>query len=241
VHPDVLIVDDGSPDGTADLVRELARAHPGRVHLLERTGERGLGPAYAAGFRWAVERHRWDVVVQMDADGSHDPRSVDDLVAATSSADLVLGSRYVPGGRTVNWPWRRELLSRAGNAYARAVLHLPVHDVTGGFKAWRTDLLEDLDLRTPRTQGFGFQVETTSEALDRGARCVEVPVVFADRELGTSKMRAGIAVEALTSIWRMRHRRPADAPNVVADPGPLPAPEDAQKLVRHSRERSSAT
>ena len=202
--PDLLVVDDNSPDGTAAVVRALAGDRPGRVHLLERAGKEGLGAAYVAGFRWALERGGWDVVVQMDADGSHDPAAIGELVAATATADLALGSRYVPGGRIEDWPWRRRALSSWGNVYARTVLGVPVRDLTGGFKAWRTATLAGLDLPTVRAEGYAFQVETTLRAISRGARVVEVPIVFRDRQLGTSKMRGAIAVEAVGAVWRIR-------------------------------------
>ena len=205
--PDVLIVDDGSPDGTGARVRELAAAHPGRVQLIERAGKQGLGSAYLAGFRWALDRGRWDVVVQMDVDGSHDPVSVDDLLAGTGDADLVLGSRYVPAGRVADWPWHRRALSTIGNAYARTVLGLPIRDLTGGFKAWRADLLRELDLDDAIAEGYAFQIETTVRAVQRGAVVTEVPIVFRDRQFGESKMAPAIAVEAVTAVWQVRRRR----------------------------------
>jgi dolichol-phosphate mannosyltransferase len=205
--PEVLVVDDGSPDGTGARVRELAAAHPGRVHLIERSGKLGLGSAYVAGFGWALAQDRFDVVVQMDVDGSHDPASVDALLAATADADLVLGSRYVPGGAVADWPWHRRALSSFGNLYARTVLGVGVQDLTGGFKAWRTSLLGRLDLDVATSEGYAFQIETTSRALQRGAVVVEVPIVFRDRQLGESKMAPGIAVEAVTAVWQIRRRR----------------------------------
>jgi dolichol-phosphate mannosyltransferase len=204
--PDVLVVDDGSPDGTGARVRELAAAHPGRVHLIERAGKMGLGSAYVAGFGWALAQDRWDVVVQMDVDGSHDPAALDDLLAATADADLVLGSRYVPGGAVADWPWHRRALSAYGNLYARTVLGVGVRDLTGGFKAWRTSLLGRLDLDGATSEGYAFQIETTSRALQLGAVVVEVPIVFRDRRLGESKMAPAIAVEAVTAVWRIRRR-----------------------------------
>jgi dolichol-phosphate mannosyltransferase len=205
--PDVLIVDDGSPDGTGARVEELAAAHPGRVDLMERAGKQGLGSAYVAGFRWALEQRRWDVVVQMDVDGSHAPAAIGDLVAVTSVADLVLGSRYVAGGRVADWPWHRRALSGFGNRYARMVLGVPIRDLTGGFKAWRVDLLKSLDLDALTVEGYAFQVETTVRAIRLGARVVEVPIVFRDRQHGESKMDTAIAAEAVTAVWRIRGRR----------------------------------
>ncbi|MDT0275090.1 polyprenol monophosphomannose synthase [Blastococcus goldschmidtiae] len=203
-RPDVLIVDDGSPDGTADIVRALAEEHPGRVELLERSGKQGLGTAYVAGFRWGLAQERFDVIVQMDVDGSHDPRAIDDLLAAIADADLVLGSRYVPGGAVANWPWSRRTVSWIGNLYARTVLRTRTRDLTGGFKAWRTDLLARLDVDSFAANGYGYQIETTYRALQAGARIVEVPITFRDRELGESKMNTGIAVEAVSAVWRIR-------------------------------------
>ena len=205
--PDVLVVDDGSPDGTGARVRELAAAHPGRVHLIERAGKLGLGSAYVAGFGWALAQGRWDVVVQMDVDGSHAPAALDDLLARTTDADLVLGSRYVPGGRVADWPWHRRALSSCGNLYARTVLGVGVQDLTGGFKAWRTSLLAELDLDVATSEGYAFQIETTFRAVQLGAVVVEVPIVFRDRQLGESKMAPAIAVEAVTAVWQIRRRR----------------------------------
>ncbi|RBY80074.1 hypothetical protein DQ239_02995 [Blastococcus sp. TF02-09] len=203
-RPDVLIVDDGSPDGTADIVRALAEEHPGRVEMLERTGKLGLGTAYVAGFKWALVEGRWDVVVQMDVDGSHDPRAIDDLLAHMNGADLVIGSRYVAGGRVENWPWSRRTVSWVGNLYARTVLRTSLRDLTGGFKAWRSELLDRLDVDSFAANGYGYQIETTYRALKAGARVVEVPITFRDRELGESKMNTGIAVEAVSAVWRIR-------------------------------------
>lgn len=215
--PDVLVVDDGSPDGTGDLVRALAEEHPGRVELLERSGKLGLGTAYVAGFTKALAAGRWDVIVQMDVDGSHDPAAIDALLAAIEDADLVLGSRYVPGGRVADWPWSRRTVSWIGNLYARTVLRTRTRDLTGGFKAWRTDLLTRLDVDSFEANGYGYQIETTYRALQAGARVVEVPITFRDRELGESKMNTGIAVEAVSAVWRIR-REPAPSAKPV-NPG----------------------
>ncbi|TKJ35633.1 polyprenol monophosphomannose synthase [Blastococcus sp. CCUG 61487] len=220
-RPDVLIVDDGSPDGTAAEVRALAAEHPGRVELLERSGKLGLGTAYVAGFRWALAEQRWDVVVQMDVDGSHDPEAIDDLLARIDDADLVIGSRYVPGGQVADWPWSRRTVSWVGNLYARTVLRNRIRDLTGGFKAWRTDLLTRLDVDSFGANGYGYQIETTYRALQAGARVVEVPIVFRDREVGESKMSTGIALEAVSAVWRIRLRPAASAvPRGRARSGP---------------------
>jgi alpha-1,6-mannosyltransferase len=203
---EVLVVDDSSPDGTGAAVRALAADHPGRVHLLERPGKQGLGRAYVAGFGWALERGGYDVVAQMDVDGSHDPSALGGLVQATVDADLVLGSRYCPGGRVADWPWRRRALSRYGNRYAQLVLGVPVRDLTGGYKAWRIAVLEALDVQHLASDGYAFQIETTFAVLRRGGRVVEVPITFRDRLRGESKMHPDIAREAVVAVWRMRRR-----------------------------------
>jgi dolichol-phosphate mannosyltransferase len=202
-HPDVVVVDDSSPDGTGALVRGLAAAEPERVELFERPVKEGLGRAYAAGFEHVL-RSDHDIVVQMDVDGSHDAADVDRLVAALDNADLALGSRYVPGGDVSGWTKGREWLSRGGNTYARLLLGSPLRDLTGGFKAWRADLLRGVDAATTASDGYAFQIEMTMRAVRRGARVVEVPIVFRDREVGQSKMSGRIAVEALLGVPGMR-------------------------------------
>ncbi len=199
VTVDILVVDDSSPDGTADLARELSREFEGRVHLLLRAGKRGLGTAYLDGFRWGLERG-YPVFVQMDADFSHDPERVPALLAALDTADLAIGSRYTPGGGTRHWGVFRKVLSRGGSLYARILLGLPVSDVTGGFKAWRAEMLCRLGLDFVRSNGYCFQVEMTHRAFRNGARIREVPIVFADRRVGQSKMSGAIFLEA---IWRV--------------------------------------
>jgi dolichol-phosphate mannosyltransferase len=202
-QPDVLVVDDNSPDGTATLVGAIAAVNR-RVMLRHRTGKQGLGAAYIDGFQHVLGLNRYDVVVQMDADFSHAPADVDGLVAATAEAEVAIGSRYVDGGGVQGWPVHRRWLSRAGNAYARLWLRVPVRDVTGGFKAWRASTLAGLALGTVRSDGYAFQVETTARALAAGARVVEIPITFVNREQGTSKMTASIAVEALRVIPTLR-------------------------------------
>lgn len=211
---DVLVVDDASPDGTADLVRghaDFATA----LHLLARPGRSGLGSAYRAGFDWALARG-YDVVVQMDADLSHPPQRLPALLGALGSADVAVGSRYVPGGGVVDWPWRRRLLSRAGNAYVRLVLGVPTHDATSGYRAFRRDAVERIGLTASEADGYCFQVESTWRAHRRGLRVVELPITFRDRTRGTSKMSGAIVREALLRAlaWRWaeltdRGRRPA--------------------------------
>jgi dolichol-phosphate mannosyltransferase len=196
---DLLVVDDASPDGTGEIAEDLAGAHPGRVHVLHRAGKLGLGTAYLEGFAWGLAEG-YGAVAQMDADFSHDPAVLPRLFAALDRADLAIGSRYVAGGGTRNWGVGRKVLSRGGSLYARLLLGLPVNDVTGGFKAWRRETLERLDLDSVRSNGYCFQVEMTYRAFRRGARIAEVPIVFVDRRVGQSKMSRAIFLEAL---WRV--------------------------------------
>ena len=199
---DVLVVDDDSPDGTGRLADELASRDP-RVKVLHRAAKQGLGRAYLAGFAWALERG-YGLVLEMDADFSHDPRHLPALLAASRGADLVLGSRYVPGGGTENWGLGRRLVSRGGSLYARTVLQVPVRDLTGGFKCFRREVLEALDLGSVECSGYAFQIELTYRAIRRGFRVVEIPIVFADRRVGRSKMSRAIVLEAMGKVWAMR-------------------------------------
>jgi glycosyltransferase involved in cell wall biosynthesis len=196
-----LIVDDGSPDGTGGIAHQLAAADP-RVHVLHRAEKSGLGSAYRAGFRWGLNR-RYDVVCEMDADLSHDPRDVPRLLAALQQADLVIGSRYVAGGAVTNWPRRRLLLSRGGNTYVQAVTGLPVADATSGFRAYRSDVLRSVDAAASRSQGYAFQIELALKAWQAGFRIQEVPILFTERVQGVSKMSNRIVVEAVlrTALW----------------------------------------
>ncbi len=189
----VLVVDDGSDDGTADLAEEAG------ADVLRRAGARGLGPAYRAGFDRALT-DGWDPVLQMDGDLSHDPKDLPRLIAALADADLALGTRWMPGGGTVDWGAGRRVLSRLGNVYARAWHRSPLRDLTGGFKAWRASALRAIAPRSLRCDGYAFQVEATVLAVRAGARVVEVPILFTERRAGASKMRASIAVEA---AWRV--------------------------------------
>ena len=195
---DVLVVDDASPDGTGEIADRLA-AEDGQVHVLHRVGKQGLGSAYLAGFGWGLQRG-YDVLVEMDADGSHQPEQLPDLLAALGEADLVLGSRWVPGGSVVNWPRSRELLSRGGNTYVRVALGLRLRDATGGFRAFRRETLDKLDLDAVASQGYCFQVDLARRAVSQGLRVVEVPIEFVEREHGVSKMSGAIVREAL---WRV--------------------------------------
>ena len=196
----ILVVDDGSPDGTGKIADALAGAD-GAVEVLHRPVKQGLGPAYVAGFARALGQGA-SHVVEMDADGSHDPADVARLLAA--GADLALGSRYVPGGGIENWALWRRAVSRAGCRYARAVLGVPVADLTGGLKCFTADALHAIDYASVRSRGYAFQVELTYRALQRGLRVVELPIVFRDRRLGHSKMSARIALEAMVLVPRLR-------------------------------------
>jgi dolichol-phosphate mannosyltransferase len=202
----VLVVDDASPDGTGALADDRA-ARDERVHVLHRPGKAGLGAAYVAGFGWALERG-YDAVVEMDADGSHAPEQLPDLLAALERADLVLGSRWVSGGSVVDWPRHRELLSRGGNAYTRLVLGLPVRDATGGYRVYRRAVLERLDLDDVASQGYCFQVDLVWRAWQAGFTVTEVPIRFVERVAGASKMNRAIVSEALwrVTVWGARHR-----------------------------------
>ena len=212
---DVLVIDDESPDGTGRLADELAARDP-RVKVLHRPERQGLGRAYLAGFDWALERG-YGLVLEMDADFSHDPAYLPGLLAAAEDADLVLGSRYVPGGGTVNWGLARRIISRGGSAYARAVLGLDVRDLTGGFKCFRREVLEAVDLRSVECSGYAFQIELTFRALRRGFRVVEIPIVFADRRVGRSKMSRRIVLEAVRKVWSMRFSRFARESSAARD------------------------
>lgn len=228
--PDVhaLVVDDGSPDGTADLVARIALDRPS-VHLLRRAAKQGLGSAYRAGFAWGLE-HGFEALVEMDADLSHDPGAVPLLLAALHEADLVIGSRYVPGGEIPDWTWHRRFLSRYGNLYSALVLGLPLTDLTSGFRAYRADLLCRIGLDAARAGGYGFQIEMAYRAASCGARVAEIPICFSDRTEGTSKMSAGIAVEALVRVtgWGLRQRLRPTAPTGPTPVAPQPRPGSAQ-------------
>lgn len=201
-----LVVDDGSPDGTGKVVDELA-ANDARVHAMHRSEKAGLGAAYIAGFRWGLERG-YDVLVELDADGSHAPEQLPRLLAALRNADLVLGSRWVAGGTVVNWPKSRELISRCANLYTRIALGISLRDATGGYRAYRRGVLESIDLGSVASQGYCFQVDLAWRAVRGGFRVVEVPITFADRERGESKMSGAIVREALWRVtqWGARHR-----------------------------------
>ncbi len=195
---DILVADDNSPDGTGRVADELA-AGDAQLHVMHRLGKEGLGAAYLAGFAWALQAG-YDVVVEMDADGSHQPEQLPRLLDALRTADLVLGSRWVPGGRTENWPKSRQLISRGGTAYTRLMLGVPIQDATGGFRAFRADTLRKLDLHEVASQGYCFQIDLAWRAVQRGMTVREVPITFVERTAGTSKMSRKIVAEAL---WRV--------------------------------------
>ena len=200
---DVLVVDDGSPDGTGQVADSIAAENP-RVHALHRSGKLGLGTAYIAGFRWALQRD-YELIFEMDADFSHNPDRLPKFLEAIKSADVVLGSRYQDGHvNVVNWPMSRLFLSYAANIYARAVTGLPVFDATGGFKCFRRKVLETIDLNAIRSNGYAFQIEMTFRAWKAGFRIVEIPIVFVDRTSGESKMSKRIVREAIWMVWRLR-------------------------------------
>ena len=202
----ILVVDDNSPDGTGRLADELAAADD-HVHVLHRLGKEGLGAAYLAGFAWGIEQG-YDVLVEMDADGSHQPEQLPDLLAALPEADLVLGSRWVEGGQVVNWPKSREILSRGGNLWARLALGIPIRDATGGYRVFRRETLLGLGLNDVASAGYCFQVDLAWRGLKAGYRVVEVPIIFVERERGDSKMSRKIVIEALvrTTLWGAAHR-----------------------------------
>ena len=201
----IVVADDNSPDGTGDIADALV-AIDDHIHVLHRAGKEGLGAAYLSGFAWAIDQG-YDVLVEMDADGSHQPEQLPKLLAALRNADVVLGSRWVNGGSVVNWPKHREFLSRGGNLYTRAMLGIPLHDATGGYRAFRADALRTLDLSDVESKGYCFQVDMAWRAVRSGLRVVEVPIEFVERELGDSKMNPKIVTEAL---WRVTQWGAAD-------------------------------
>jgi dolichol-phosphate mannosyltransferase len=219
-HVRVLVVDDGSPDGTGAIADRIA-ATDGRVFVLHRPAKQGLGAAYLAGFAWALERG-YETVVEMDADGSHDPEELPRLLRALEYADVVLGSRWVRGGSVHNWPASRRVLSQAGNLYTRIALGLDLKDATGGYRAYRSTALAGLGLAVVSSQGYCFQVELAWRAIQAGYAVVEVPITFVERQKGDSKMSAGIVAEALLSVtwWGLRERwnRFTGAPRPVRKP-----------------------
>ncbi len=226
---DILIIDDNSPDGTGEVADALHERFP-QVSALHRTGKLGLGTAYIAGFRYALE-HGYDLAFEMDADFSHDPRYLPDFLAAAEHTDLVIGSRYVAGGGTPNWSLLRRFISGGGNIYARFMLGLPVKDATAGYRCYRTTVLGALDLGAIRSQGYAFQVEMTYQTLQHGFRVSEVPIIFVDRRVGKSKMSRKIFIEAFFYVLRARFGRnrsasPQAAANRITKPLVTAAPDE---------------
>jgi glycosyltransferase involved in cell wall biosynthesis len=206
---EVLVVDDGSPDGTADLAEKMATALGG-IHVMRRVGRLGLGSAYRDGYTWGLSRGV-EVFLAMDADLSHDPAMLPVLRAQLDCCDVVIGSRYIPGGSIPDWAWHRRILSEAGNRYSSWMLGLPIHDLTSGFRAYRAGILRSIDLREVRADGYGFQIEMSYRAAQAGARITEIPICFVDRQFGKSKMSAKIILEALLMVteWGIARRLPS--------------------------------
>jgi dolichol-phosphate mannosyltransferase len=237
---DVLVVDDGSPDGTGDLADGWAAREP-RVHVMHRTEKAGLGAAYLAGFAWGLERG-YDAIVEMDADGSHHPEDLPRLLGLLADDDLVLGSRWVPGGEVENWPLRRELLSRGGSWYTRGALGIRVADTTGGFRAFRASALRRIDLDAVESRGYCFQVDLLWRALQAGLRVVETPITFTERVHGASKMSGSIVRESLTKVtlWGLRRRGRALVELVVRHrrlPSVRATSHRVGPVVRHAQAR----
>ncbi|RYZ50374.1 MAG: polyprenol monophosphomannose synthase [Proteobacteria bacterium] len=199
----VLVVDDNSKDGTADIIRRMQSEHPEKLFLLSRAGKLGLGTAYIAGFNWALER-KYSALVEMDADFSHDPKELPSLIRSLQDADVVIGSRYVVGGSTENWNFFRKLISRAGSFYARSILGMTINDLTGGFNAWTAESLHKIGLNTIRSEGYSFQIELKYRAFLAGCKLIEHPIVFSERREGQSKMSSKIVFEALLRVWSLR-------------------------------------
>lgn len=198
----VLVVDDGSPDGTGDLADQISRSNA-RVHVLHRAKKMGLGTAYVAGFRWGIEQG-FEILVEMDADFSHDPKYLPTMLELLKSNDFVIGSRYVSGGGTVNWGFGRKVLSRGGSLYARTILAAPIRDFTGGFNGWKREVLAAVDLNSLRSDGYSFQIELKYRAFLKGFKYKEFPIIFEDRKVGQSKMNKRIVFEALKRVWQFR-------------------------------------
>lgn len=198
----VLVVDDNSPDGTAQLVEDMRRDQP-QLHLLLRQQKQGLGKAYLAGFAWGLEKG-YEVLVEMDADFSHRPQDLQAILQQIESCDFVIGSRYVKGGATVNWGWMRKIISRGGGIYSRLILGFPIQDWTGGFNAWRAPVLQKMKLDSIQSNGYSFQIELKYKASRLGFRGVEVPIIFEDRRVGQSKMSLAIVLEAFYKVWLLR-------------------------------------
>lgn len=201
---DILVVDDNSPDGTGQIVQEMQKSNP-KLHLLSRPGKQGLGRAYIAGFNWGME-HGFDALTEMDADFSHRPEDLGPLLEKLKTNDFAVGSRYVEGGRTVNWGLMRKIISRGGGIYSRLILGFPLNDWTGGFNAWKKEVLLGIDLSTVTSNGYSFQIELKYKAMKKGFKGAESPIVFEDRRVGHSKMSLKIVIEAFYRVWLMRFK-----------------------------------
>jgi dolichol-phosphate mannosyltransferase len=201
---EVLIVDDNSPDGTAEIVKKIME-HTGRVHLLQRERKLGLGTAYVAGFKYAIQ-HQFDFVFEMDADFSHNPKEIPIMLSRMDGCDLLIGSRYIKGVNVVNWPMKRLILSYSANIYTRVITGMPVHDATAGFKCYKRKVLESIDLDSIRSNGYAFQIETNFLAWKKGFVIKEMPIVFVDRRVGVSKMNKKIVYEAAFMVWKLKAR-----------------------------------
>lgn len=201
-HFNVLVVDDGSPDGTAKLVKEMQKTEP-RIHLIERPGKMGLGTAYVAGFKYALS-NGFDFIFEMDADFSHDPQELPRLLEKAQTYDLVIGSRYITGVNVINWPLRRLILSYGANVYTRIITGMPVRDATGGYKCFRRRVLESIDLDAIHSNGYAFQIEMNFKTWRKGFKVHEIPIVFVDRRNGVSKMSKHIVYEAVWMVWRLK-------------------------------------
>jgi dolichol-phosphate mannosyltransferase len=229
---DVLIVDDNSPDGTGKLADQMHEQDP-RIHVLHRAGKLGLGTAYIAGFKYAIE-HEYDAAFEMDADFSHDPRYLPDFLQAIENADLVIGSRYVPGGKTPNWTLLRRIISGGGNIFARFMLGIPVHDCTAGFRCYRRAVLENIDLDSVHSQGYAFQVEMAYRVMRKCFKIVETPIIFMDRRVGKSKMSSTIFVEGFTYVLKTRFGRHSQF-EPVQEASKQPVPAKSESSVKAAR------
>ncbi|MBF0442565.1 MAG: polyprenol monophosphomannose synthase [Oligoflexales bacterium] len=199
----ILVVDDNSRDGTSELVKRYVASNPERIHLIQRSGKLGLASAYITGFKWALERG-YDTITEMDADLSHDPYVLTRITECLKSEYVVIGSRYVDGGGTVNWSFIRKMISRFGSLYARLILGMKTRDLTGGFNGWRREVLEAVDLDTIKSEGYSFQIELKYRAHKKGYKIKEIPIIFSDRRVGESKMSSRIVLEAMYRVWGLR-------------------------------------
>lgn len=227
---DILVIDDNSPDGTGQLADQMHEENS-RIHVMHRAGKLGLGTAYIAGFQYAIE-HGYDAAFEMDADFSHDPKYLPDFLKAIENADLVIGSRYIPGGATPNWSPMRRFISGGGNIYARFMLGIPVQDCTAGYRCYRRKVLENLGLDTVQTQGYGFQVEMTYRTMKQGFKIVETPIVFMDRRVGKSKMSRTIFLEAFLYVLRTRFGKKPELPAIAPEEQSVTSAQEVSSTIR---------